>query len=621
MQGCYQLPSLQFEVKMRSQEGSVPIPSRPRIDMGQALSWLRHQEMLYLSVLAMLIGLLAGYGAILLRVGIEWISMFWTGERSWSAALSQLPWYVYLVAPTVGGLFVGWLVHLVLPPGQLRGVAGVLEDLAERGGRVNQRQMATETLGTAVALGSGASLGREGPTVALGAAMASWLGQKLRLNEQQLRVLIGCGAAAGIAASFNTPIGGVLFAVEVILADYAINTFSPIVLAAVVATVITRAEIGNFPAFLIPEYHLVSAWEIPAYMGLGAICGLLATLLIHFLRPARTQFARLIPQARYRPAVAGFMLGLLGLAVPQVMSIGYGTVDAVLLEHPDPVFLGWLLPIPLFLAILLGAKLVATVLCSASGFPGGLLGPTIFLGASAGALFGGLVHLWSPLYTESYGAYALVACGAMTAAALQAPMTTILMVFELSGDYHIIVPLMAACIIATLIKRAFGKASVFTEALQERGVETDWHLERSWLRSVSVKQIPWRKLPRVRADTPLAKLKEVYVASGVGCVAVVDEEDLLLGIVTFSDLQPWLLDPSLDQVVVAAEIANRNVLTISEDGSLLEAIRMLDREVFEQMPVVAKDNPRKVLGLLSRNIVFSTYHKLVVQHGRTEVES
>lgn len=584
------------------------------------MKWLRHQEILYLALLAMVIGVLAGYGALLLRFAIEWVSLLWTGNTSWAQSLETLPWYIFLLAPASGGLIVGWLIYKLLPLGQLRGVAGVIEDLAERGGRVNPRQIATETLGTAVAIGSGASLGREGPTVALGSALASLVGQKLGLNEQQLRVLVGCGAAAGIAASFNTPIGGVLFALEVLLADYAITTFSPIVLASVVATVITRAEIGNFPAFLIPEYHLVSAWEIPAYMGLGAFCGLLAALLIWALPPTRKHFAQFIPDRRYLPAAAGLLLGLLGLAMPQVMSIGYGTVDTLLLEHPQTTLLHWLLPATVFFALLLFAKLVATVLCFAAGFPGGLLGPTIFLGAVAGALFGSLMHAWMPLYSESYGAYALVACGAMTAAALQAPMTTILMVFELSGDYHIMVPLMAACIVATLVKRAFGRASVFTEALEERGVETGWQLERSWMRAAKVKKIPWIKIPAVPEHAHLDTLKEVYVQSGKNCVQVVDKDGLMIGIVTFSDLQPWLLDASLDQVAVASEVANRSVRTIAEDGSLLEAIRMFDKEKFEQMPVVAKDNPRKVLGVLSRNAVFSTYHKLMVQHGVPETD-
>jgi len=571
--------------------------------------------MLYLSVLAIGIGVVAGYAALLLRFSIQWVAELWTGERIWEMATDTLPWYIYLLAPTTAGLFVGWMLVRMLPHGELRGVAGVIEDLVEHNARINRKQIITETAGMPFSLGSGISLGREGPTVAVGAVIASEIGHWLGLQEQQMRTLIGCGVAAGIAASFNTPIGGVLFALEVILADYAMATFSPIVISSVVATVITRAEVGNFPAFTIPEYHLVSDWEIIAYMLVGVFCGLIATALIKGMVPTRALFARFVPDRRFRPAVAGFMIGLMGLALPEIMSIGYGTVESTLLERIHPDIMGVMLPVSVFLGIVLLGKLAATIISFSSGFPGGLLGPALFLGAAAGGLFGGIIHDISPAFTESYGAYALVACGALTAAALQAPITIMLMVFELSADYHIMLPLMAACIVATLVKRVFGRESVFTEALEERGIDTGWGLEQSWMRAVKVTRIPWRPIPSVSEHTRLEELKRIYVDSGKGCVTVVDGEDEMIGIISFADLQPWLLDSSMDQVAVASEVANRTVRTISENDSLLDAIRMFDQVVFEQIPVTAKDNSRKVLGVLSRNAVFSTYHKLIVQHG------
>jgi CIC family chloride channel protein len=200
-------------------------------------------------------------------------------------------------------------------------------------------------------------------------------------------------------------------------------------------------------------------------------------------------------------------------------------------------------------------------------------------------------------------------------ASLQAPMSSILMIFELSNDYHIMVPLMTACVVAALVKRSFGSASVITEGLQEKGVDTEWSLERSWMRAVPVSKLPWKSIPSVHASAKLEELKEVYISSGKGCVVVVDDDENIIGLVTFADLQAWLLDASLDQVVVASEVANQNVMVLSEDDSLLDAIDVLDREAFEQMPVTASRNPKKVLGVVSRNAVFSTYHKLIVQHG------
>ncbi len=579
------------------------------------LAWLKSQDMLYLSALAIAVGVIAAYAALLLRYGIEWVSSLWTGETAWDKTIEALPWYVYLLAPVVAGLLIGWINAHLLKKGDFRGVAGVLADLVEHHGRINRKQMITETIGGAISIGSGASLGREGPTVALGAVIASEIGLRLGLTEQQIRTLIGCGVAAGIAASFNTPIAGVLFATEVILADYAMATFSPIVISSVMATVISRSELGNFPAFIIPEYHLVSTWEIWVYVTIGVFCGLIAAVLIKSMGPTRIWLIRCIPDPRFRPAAAGAIIGMLGLAVPQIMSIGYGTVGSVLLEKMDPVLFGMVLPVSAFLAVILVGKLLATVISFSAGFPGGLLGPALFLGAMAGGLFGGIVHDISPAFTEGSGAYALVASGALTAAALQAPITIMIMVFELTSDYHIMLPLMAACIVATLVKRVFGRESVFTEVLVEHGIDTGWGLEQSWLRAVRVTRIPWRPIPSVPGYMRLAELKQVYVDSGKGCVVVVDDNENMLGIISFADLQPWLLDSSMDQLTVASEIANRKVQTIAENDSLLTAIHTFDQVVFEQLPVVSKDNHRKVLGVLSRNAVFSTYHKLIVKHG------
>lgn len=576
---------------------------------------LHGQDALYLVLLAVLVGILSGYAALFLRNGIEWVSLLWTGERTWDSAMQSLPWYVYLAAPTVSGIVVGWLLVRILPAGEVRDIAGVLADLVQHKGRINRKFLATESVGTAIAIGGGASLGREGPTVALGAVIASEIGDRLGLTEQQVRTLIGCGVAAGLAASFNTPIAGVLFALEVILADYTIATFSPIVIAAVIATVITRSELGNFPAFTIPEFQLISAWEIPAYLLIGVVCGLVATVLIKAQSPVRLWLERVLPNRMYRPAVAGFAVGLMGLVLPQVMSIGYGTVESMMLERVDPHVLGAGLPIAGFLLLILVGKLIATVISAAAGMPGGQLGPTLFIGAAIGALFGGMIHGWYPAYTEGYGAYALVACGAMTAAALQAPITTMLMIFEMTADYHIMLPLMVACSVAAMVKRAFGRESVFTEALEEKGIETGWGLEQSWMRSIRVSQIPWRSIPRVTEMAHLDEVKREFISSGKGVLEVVDADGLMVGLVTFADLQDWLLDPSLDHIVTASEMMNRNVRVISENGSLLEAIRVFDKEGFEQMPVVSSKEPRRVLGVLPRNAVFSTYHTLIVKHG------
>jgi len=577
--------------------------------------WLVMHENLYLGFLAVFVGVLAGYGALGLRFGIEWVSVFWTGEQTWSDALGDIPWYIYLAAPVTGGLVVGLINTYWLPKNEARVIPGVLEALSERGGRISIRKMFAEITSNIISVGSGASMGREAPSVALGGALASLVGQLFRLSEKQIRTLVGCGVAAGIAAAFNAPIAGVLFALEVILTDYAVSTFTPIVLSSVIATVITRAHLGNMTMFSIPDFTLVSSWEIPAYILLGISCGLLATLILKILPKVRRYFETYVKKPLFRPAIAGLILGLCALLVPEVMSIGYGTVESVLMDSSNSQLLGMSVPLLVFLGVLIVSKGLVSVICSGGGFGGGMIGPSVFIGITAGGFFGLIAHGMFPTVSESYQAYALVGAAAMVAAMLQAPMSSILMIFELSGNYQVMMPLMAACVVAALVKRAFGTESAVTEALKERGIETDWGLERSWMRAIPVKRIPWKAVPSISEHARLEELKKVYVQSGKGCVQVVDDDGCMVGIITFADLQAWLLDPSLDQVVVASEIANRKVLTISENDSLLNAIALLDRVEFEQMPVVSADNPRKVLGLLSRNAIFSTYHKMIVKHG------
>jgi len=577
--------------------------------------WAVTHEQLYLGALALGVGVLAGYGALVLRFGIEWVAMQWTGVSTWSAALHSIPWYMFIVAPVCGGLLVGLINAYWMPKGEARVIPGVLEALSERGGRISTRKTFAELTSNIISVGSGASMGREAPTVALGAALASLAGRAFGLDEKQLRTLVGCGVAAGIAAAFNAPIAGVLFALEVILTDYAVATFTPIVLSAVIATVITRAHLGDVTMFSIPDFVLVSSWEIPLYMSLGVFCGLIAALVIYAMPKVRHVFEKHVPSLLFRPMVAGLILGSCALVMPEVMSIGYGTVESILWENVSAEIHGLVLPVLLFLALLLVAKAGVSVICAGGGFGGGMIGPSIFMGVVAGALFGLIAHQIFPDMSETYGAYALVACAAMMAAMLQAPMSSILMVFELSGNYQVMMPLMAACVIAALVKKAFSRHSAMTESLEERGIETGWGLERSWMRAVPVSRIPWKSIPSIPAHASLEALKEIYVKSGKGCVQVVDDDGLMVGLVTFADLQGCLLDSTLDQVMVAADIANHKVLTIAENASLLNAVTLLDRVEFEQMPVVAAGNPRKVLGILSRNVVFSTYHKLIVKHG------
>jgi CIC family chloride channel protein len=311
--------------------------------------------------------------------------------------LEHLRWYHIVAAPVLGGLIVGLLIRYLAPEAEGHGVPEVIEAVMLRGGRIRRRVAAVKAIASAVTIGSGGSVGREGPIVQIGAAVGSAIGQFLRFPPEQLRTLAACGSAAGIAAVFNAPIAGAFFALEVIMGNFAVSSFSPVILASVFATVVSRAYFGDHPAFIVQPYRFESLYEIPTYAGLGVVCGAIGTALIWTMDRFESTL-RLIPVPRmWKPALGGVGLGLMIMFIPNLYGVGYGTMDAALRGD-----LPWQ-----NLAVLVPAKMAATSLTLASGGSGGVFLPSLYIGAVAGELYGILVHAALPLRTAGAGAYAL----------------------------------------------------------------------------------------------------------------------------------------------------------------------------------------------------------------------
>lgn len=574
---------------------------------------LRGQPLLQLLLLSIPVGFLAALAALALRYAIEGISMLWTGSTSWTSPQANLPWLIVLLAPASAGLLNAWILKRWLHPNRTPGIPGLIEAIIVRGSRCDLRQTLGEATGGALTLGSGVGLGREGPTILLGASLASVLGERLGFDEIRLRILLGCGAAAGIAASFNTPLAGVAFTLEVILADYAIVTMAPIVLSAVTATVLTRLVVGDFPAFIVPEYHSFSAWEILGHLVVGAACGGTAVIMVRSLSLLRERAWRMIPNPYLRLGLAGLAVGAIGLFVPQSLSMGYEVVSDLLRETARPTVFGVELSIVGFCLLLVLAKLAMVLVAASSGFLAGLIGPSLFIGCSLGAMLGALIHGFFPTFTEGYGSYALIASSALAAATLHAPMSLILMVFEMTGDYHIVPPLMAACILASLISRMAGCDSVCTQALHAKGLETDWRSEQARLRACPIRRLQLDPIATVNAGLPLGQLKHRFVSEGraFSPLVVVDENDRCIGIVRFESIEPWLFDPVLDDLAVAADVADGIVPQMSEDHSLLEALECFERHHVHFILIMDGDRPK---GLLDRDKAFDAYW--LIMHDR-----
>ncbi|HPC03784.1 MAG TPA: chloride channel protein [Syntrophales bacterium] len=570
----------------------------------------RLNENAVMIIMAVGVGLLGGYGAVVFRwlIGFFQNLFFGSGPGTFLDHLLGLPWYCKLVPPIIGGAIVGPVVWFFAREAKGHGVPEVMEAVALRGGFIRKRVVVIKALVSAVCIASGGSVGREGPIVQIGSAIGSVFGQVLRVSADRMRTLVGCGAAAGIAATFNAPIAGVMFAMEIILGEFGIATFSPIVVSSVMATVVSRAYLGNFPAFVVPEYSLVSLYEIPLYILLGILAGFVGAGFTTCLYKAEDLF-RAIPIPDYlKAAIGGLVMGVVGIFIPHVFGVGYDAIELAIRGNMAFVLL----------LSLIFLKIFATSVTIGSGGSGGVFAPSLFIGAMTGGAFGCIAHYLFPGVTATSGAYSLVGMGAVLAAATHGPINGIIILFEMTGSYRIILPLMLSCIIAAVLSGQIRRESIYTLKLIRRGVDIRAGREVNVLRSLFVRDAMTKDVVTVPEDLPLPDLVRFTLEGRHSSFPVVDREGLLSGIVTFQDFKEILFEEGLEKLVVAGDIAVPGVITVTEGENLDRALRKIGFRNIEQLPVVAEGNPRKIVGILSRRDILSAYNKALVDRSLAE---
>ncbi len=560
--------------------------------------WSRWQELFWrnlrLNTLAILVGTIAGFGAILFR----WF-IYFVGDLSFHQVLSRtyippvehhLGYWVVLV-PAAGGLLVGLITRYFAPETKGHGVPEVMAAVATQGGRIRPRVALAKILASGICIGSGGSAGREGPIVQIGSAFGSTVGQFLRLPPSELKVLVGCGASAGIAATFNAPLAGVLFSVELILVELRTRSFVPLVIATTFATIVSRSFLGSQPAFVIPSYSLRSPWELPLYLALGLGAALVAIAETRALYKAEDLFEKL-PLPRFLlPAVGGLLLGGLSLAAPQVLGVGYETVDRILSGEWGPSWdlLGFLLGLAV-------AKILALSLTLGSGGSGGVFAPSLFIGAAFGGAFGVAANLLFPGIAAPYSAYALVGMAAVFAAAGRATLTSIVMLFEMTRNYNIILPLMFACVVADVVAWLIQRETIYTLKLVRRGVKLAPEMEINWLRVHTVSDVMRRSVETVPATATVAEVRDKMLTSGHPSFPVVDKEGKLLGIVTHREILKALRD---DPQRPVGEIAVRRVVVAYPDEPLDAIWERIRRSGVGRLPVVDRRDHRHLVGFVS----------------------
>jgi CIC family chloride channel protein len=544
-------------------------------------------------LVALVVGLMGGGAAVLFRLLIRTVNrVVWQQGPYTLEYLQSLPAWWKILGPAAGGLVVGLITYYFAREARGHGVPEVMEAVALRSGRIRPRVVLAKLLASGVCIGSGGSVGREGPIVQIGSALGSTVGQWLRIDPRRLRTLVGCGAAAGIAATFNAPVAGALFAVEIILSDFGVAQFSPIVISSVTATVVSHRFLGDFPAFAVPAYRLAHASELLAYAGLGVLAGLVAIAFIKALYGVEDAFQRIKAYPPAKAVVGGVLVGVIGVWAPHVFGVGYEAIDAAL--HGGLVWQ--------FMLALVALKILAVSLTIGSGGSGGVFAPSLFIGAMLGGAVGSTVQSVWPAATGGVGAYALVGMGALVAAVTHAPITAILIIFELTGDYAIILPLMVSCIIATLFATQLHPSSIYTLKLLRRGIDIHQGRAVNVLQHVHVRDVMRAPVLTVSPDHGVVSLLGTFIDHPGGTLFVTDEEHRLLGLVTTEQIRPVMRDPTaLEGLVIAEDIMlTQSYPMVAPEQSLADVMRLLG-DYRGEIPVV--DGERLVGGIWPEDVI------------------
>lgn len=561
------------------------------------IRFIRRSDPAFLLIFAVITGVGAGYGAVIFRWLIHLLThLFFDGGKT---ALSFLGRYYVLIIPAIGGLLVGLITHYLAPETKGHGVPEVMLAIDKEGGRIRFRVALIKAIVSSLSIGSGGSVGREGPIVQIGSSLGSSMGQLFNLSKEKIRILVACGAGGGIAATFNAPLAGIFFALEVIMRDYSPRHISSIVLSSVIATVVSRSYLGNNPAFNIPAYQMNSAWEILFFMAFGLLAAGAGFLFIKVLYRTEDLF-NILPLPKYiYPAIGGLMVGIIGLWYPQIFGVGYETIELALNGNVTTVLA----------IVLLFGKLAATSLTLGSGGSGGVFAPSLFIGAMLGLAFSKLTLVLLPDAGIEPGASALIGMAAVFAAAANAPISAILFLFELTGDYKIILPLMAAVIIAYLVIRGLSPESIYTLKLVRRGHGIQSHKRSDLLEYIVVEEAMSRNVITVSDDQLVKEAGLMIKNTRHRGFPVVDRKNKLCGIITHKDINK-AMEKGLGKHPVS-EVMSKDVVTCKPDENLRQVLETLGTKNIGRSPVIDPKYPGTIVGIITRKNIISAIHDVI----------
>jgi CIC family chloride channel protein len=549
----------------------------------------------FLIALSVVIGIAGGVGSLMFRWLIEFFNQtFLVDVPNLLGTPYALPFVTMF-----GFLAVSLIVNRWAKEAKGHGVPEVMAAVATNNGVIRPRVAIIKSIASALCIGSGGSVGREGPIVQIGSATGSAVGQMLGFTGERLKVLVGCGAAAGISATFNAPIAGGFFALEVILGDFSISTFSPILFASVIAAAFSRSASGNETAFIVPEYNLTTSYELFFYVALALLSGFVAVFFSKMLYAVEDFFDRIPISVHLKACLGGLMVGGIGLFFPQILGVGYDTITGILLNQIN---------LTLILA-LLAVKLVATSFTLGAGGSGGVFAPSLFIGASVGGAFGFVLNALFPDIVSEPGAYALVGMGAVVAGTTHAPLTAMLILFELTDDYEIILPLILGTVISSLFSRYLDRESIYTLKLARRGLRISQGFDMNVLGKLTAGDAMSTEYEFVRTDTPLGEISALFQNSTLVDFPVVNATDGLKGIIPLSDIKPVVFDHDLYNLLIAEDMMSSDPPYIEADAPLVEALALLAEGDVSTLPLVENSVNMKLVGVLTHQGLMVHYHR------------
>ncbi len=607
--------------------------------LGKIIRWLNRQqfsESVALAVIAILVGLASGIGVwlfkqlfnVIYRYAFEGIDTplgllhrkeivlrffhdlaNWAGFDRIGTALGSIGNWMIFFIPVLGGLAVGLISHFFIGKERYVGIAGIMESVALGGGRLPYRKIPTKTVAAALSIGSGASVGPADPSVQIGAYVGSMFGQLLRLSDERIRALVASGVAGGIAAAFNAPITGIFFALEIIIGELSVNAFGIVTLASVISSVFTQAVSGHQPAFHIPAYAFNSVWELPLYFGLGVLSGLSAAFYIRLHHFTRGIFDTWNAPRWFKPAVAGLAVGLVGVYLPQVFGTGYATIENILDGKP--------LTVTLLLSLAL-SRLVLTPICISGGFHGGVFAPALFSGATLGGAYGLVAKQVFPSLNISPPAFAMVGMAAVLAGTIHAPITSFILLFEMTHDYRIILPLMAAVNVSLFLSWHLQHDSVYTLGLASKGIRLKRGRDVDVLETITVNEVMETEIVTLRESDSLSLATNLFTRKRYHGLPVLNNAGELTGIVTVQDIDRAQGDDS-GMVRTVGEVCTRDLLLAYSDETIGAALRRIGVRNVGQLPVVARNNLRRLVGLLRNTDIARAYdlaltHRAAIRH-------